>query len=456
MSGTLVREEAEMSVNPKRYGDVVLSQFFAEDVGPEWLTELRARGRATHGRIGVPTPKHEDWKYTPLREVAETSWRKAEPGPAVFESQLPSYDKEAVRVVLVDGRLDRNLGSGERLPAGLRLKSLRDAIEASDPVLESVLGKTGPKKTQTVGREIVPDEHTFGALNDAAFADGLLVHIAAGAEIAPLIEIVHVCCADDSPSLVTPRIAIVAEEGSRCRIVETYVSEGEGDVLVLPVTEVSVRSGAEVEHVRVQDESLDSRHIGLWQTSQAPGSTYTSFNVCFGARLARVDQGVWIGGEATRTRLDGVVVATGCQHMDNHTRLDHAFPNGESFEIYKQIADDEAHIVFNGKIFVHQDAQKTDAKQTNQALLLAPGAVIDSKPQLEIFADDVKCTHGATVGQLEDLPLFYLRSRGMPKDKAEAVLVYAFAAEVLETISIEPVRDALEARLFEKLAVVSR
>lgn len=446
-----------MAPAPKRYGAAPFGHLVAELAGPEWLELLRNQGRAVHDRIGVPTPKHEDWKYTPLREIAETAWVAAEPGPAVFEDSLPEFDQDAIRVVLVNGRMDRNLGTQGSLPPGLRLTSMRDALSTGDAsLLESVLGKTGPKATKTVDREIAPDEHTFAALNDATFEDGLVVHIAEGAKIEPLIEIVHVSCGGESPAITMPRIAIVSEKGSRCKIVETYVTRGKGTTLTVPVTEVVVRSGAELEHVRLQDEGPAARHIANWQTAQEAESTYTSFNVCFGAGLARVDQGIWIGGEGAKTRLDGVVVANGSQHMDNHTRLDHAFPNGESFEIYKQIADDQAHVVFNGKIFVHQDAQKTDAKQTNQALLLAPGAVVDSKPQLEIFADDVKCTHGATVGQLEDLPLFYLRSRGMPHNRAEAVLVYAFAAEVLEEISIEPLRKALEARLFAKLEVASR
>ena len=173
--------------------------------------------------------------------------------------------------------------------------------------------------------------------------------------------------------------------------------------------------------------------------------------MCFGGAIARTDQEIWLGGRHIVTRLDGVVVARGGQLIDNHTRLDHAMPNCNSFEVYKQIVDDEATVVFNGKIFVHQDAQKTDAVQNNAALLLSPKATIDSKPQLEIFADDVKCTHGATVGRIEDTPLFYLRSRGIPIEQATGILVYAFAAEVLELISIPEVRDRLEARLFEKL-----
>jgi Fe-S cluster assembly protein SufD len=260
---------------------------------------------------------------------------------------------------------------------------------------------------------------------------------------------VHVTSGDGS--CVAPRVLIVASEGSSARFVETYVTDGAGTNLVLPVTEVVTEKGANVEHVRVQDESESTFSFALWAISQHDDSEYRSYNVAFGGAIARTDQEFWLGGRHIVTRLDGVVVARGKQHLDNHTRLDHALPDCNSFEVYKQIVDDEATVVFNGKIFVHQDAQKTDAVQNNAALLLSPRATIDSKPQLEIFADDVKCTHGATVGRLEDTPLFYLRSRGIPKASAEGILVYAFAAEVLELITLKPVVDRLEARLFEKL-----
>ena len=290
---------------------------------------------------------------------------------------------------------------------------------------------------------------SFAALNTALFEDGLYIRIAKDVHVEKTIEVVHVTCGDGQ--IVTPRILIVAEEGSRAKIVETYVTDGEGTNLVLPVTEVFAAKYANIEHVRIQDEGSRTFSIALWEIRQEGDSEYRSYNIAFGGALARTDQNFWLGGEHIVTRLDGIVVATGSQLIDNHTRLDHAMPHCNSFEIYKQIVDDEATVVFNGKIFVHQDAQKTDAVQTNQALLLSPKATINSKPQLEIFADDVKCTHGATVGQLEDAPLFYLQSRGIPADQAEGILVYAFAAEVINLITIDEVRARLEARLLEKL-----
>ena len=417
--------------------------------GPAWLQEFRKSSLRTFREHGVPTPRTEDWKYTPLRQFAETEWALADSAP---HQDVSAYDSDSVKVVVVNGKLSSIEGA---MPTGLEVCSIATCVQDGSFEVQELIGQAGPKTTQTFDREITPDVYPFGALNDALFEDGVFIRIGAGAKIGPLIEVVHVSSpvSESSPKISLPRVMVVAEKGSMARMVESYISTPTDSGAVIAVTEVFVRETANLEHVRIQEHGPSSTHIGLWQTCQSKDSTYTAYNVCFGAQLARLDQSIWIEGEGCTTRLDGVVCANDAQHIDNHTRLDHAVPNCNSFEIYKQVIDDQATVVFNGKIFVHQDAQKTDAKQTNQALLLSREATIDSKPQLEIFADDVKCTHGATVGQLEDTPMFYMRSRGMPKDQAEAVLVYAFAAEVLEMISIDPVRISLEKKLYQKLGV---
>ncbi len=243
---------------------------------------------------------------------------------------------------------------------------------------------------------------------------------------------------------------MVLGEGAQARLVESYVGLG-GAAFVSPVTEVVLGRGAILEHTRFQQEDLETVHIATTAAHQAADSTFTHNNVNFGGRIARNDVNVWLDGEHTETSLNAANVGTGEQVIDNHTRIDHAKPNCHSFEVYKTILRDRATGVFNGKIFVYEDGQKTDAKQTNQAILLSPTAAMNTKPQLEIFADDVKCTHGATIGQLREDALFYLRARGVPKAEAESLLVYAFAAEVLEKIQVEAVREALERVLFEKL-----
>ena len=401
--------------------------------GPAWLKDLRNRGKQEHERQGLPTPANEEWKYTPLKDLSQRRFTdKTDFGNPVIPETVPG----SVRVVFVNGAFVPSLSDLSSCGT-CRVISLTQAIAQEDETVRHYLG--------AIARL---EEHTFAALSTALFTDGVLIHIPAHATVEKVIEIVHVTTADGA--IVAPRVVIVAEEASRAKIVETYVGTG-SEALVIPVTEVYVAKDSNIEHVRVQDESEKTTHIGLWQVRQEESSEYRSYNVCFGAALARLDLAIWLGGRHVVSRLDGVVVARGDQLMDNHTRLDHALPDGNSFEIYKQIVDDRATVVFNGRIFVHQDAQKTDAKQTNQALLLSRDATINSKPQLEIFADDVKCTHGATVGSIEDTPLFYMRTRGIPVAEAQAILVYAFAAEVIELITIADVRERLESRLFNKL-----
>lgn len=407
--------------------------------GPSWLREHRRRALAIFREHGVPTPRTEEWKYTPLRSVAETEWQPVEPGPALFDFALPFAVEGSLRAVMVNGQLDRNLSDLPAVP-GLTVCSLASALLDHGDKVEKHFGSVASIQA-----------HPFGALNTALFHDGLFVHVARGAAVEQVLEIVHIACGDGQ--VIAPRILLVLEEGSAIKLTERYVSAGEAASLVIPVTESIVARDANAEHVRVQDESLKSTHIGLWESRVQTGASCIAYNVVYGAALHRLDHNIAMAGEHSTTRLDGVVVADGSQLVDNHTKLDHAVPNCNSFEVYKQIIDDQATIVFNGKIYVHPHAQKTDAKQTNQALLLSPDATINSKPQLEIFADDVKCTHGATVGQLEESPLFYLMSRGMPRAQAQSILVYAFAAEVLELITMEEVKRDLERRLFDKLGV---
>jgi len=264
------------------------------------------------------------------------------------------------------------------------------------------------------------------------------------------LHILHVSRADHGPFAAYPRTLIVLEEGSEAKVLESYVGLG-GRYFTNAVTEISLSRNSHFEHTRFQMESLEAIHIGTVACEQEEDSVLTSNNAMFGAKTARLDANFWVGGEHAETWLNGTYVGMGEQVVDNHTRIDHAVPNCNSFEVYKGILGGKATGVFNGKIFVYEDAQKTDAKQTNQAILLSPTAQVNTKPQLEIFADDVKCTHGATVGQLREDARFYLRSRGIPLAQADAILVYAFAAEVLEKISVPQVRDALEAALNKKL-----
>lgn len=405
-------------------------------------TEADARDReaawARFAAVGVPTHRDEEWKYTSLRALSETEFALDSPAEPTADALAQIVGlTEGPRLVFWNGRFRPELSSGS-LPDGVEFRPLAEgALPADFGQIASLEGKLGST-----------NDERFVWLNRAAFVDGASLAIAAGATVEEPIQVVFLS-GGGSPILSFPRLFVSVGEGAQANIAEFHA--GTGVYAGIGVAEIDVASRGVLEHTRVQDDSPSAFHLATLAVRQEADSNYTNSNVQFGARIGRLDANVWVGGEHAETWLNGAYVGRGAQHLDNHTRIDHAVPNCHSFEVYKGILGDRANGVFNGKIFVYAGAQKTDAKQTNQALLLSPTATVDTKPQLEIFADDVKCTHGATVGQLREDALFYLRSRGIPCAEARNLLVYAFVAEVLERIGIDPLREALEARLFAKL-----
>jgi len=383
--------------------------------------------------LGIPTSKNEEWRYTPLRDWAATPFvssadlrvdAKSLPG-------LPAIAKiNAHRVVFINGELCEELSDTSGITGWAELTE------------------------EPLGADAADTSNPFVALNHA-LGRGWRLRLKRGAAADKPILILNLSYAQGEPLAYHIRLAIDAEENSQAKVVEAYYGLG-GTVFSNAFCSVKVASRANLEHIRIQEECESSFHISTTKIDQAAESVYTSNNVSFGALLGRNDIDVWIGGEHAETALNGAYMAFGEQLIDNHTRIDHAKPNCHSFEVYKGILGDQGTGVFNGKIYVHLDAQKTDAKQSNKALLLSKTATMNSKPQLEIFADDVKCTHGATVGQIEEEQLFYLRSRGLPLAEARSLLVYAFVSEVLDKIGVPEVRDLLEARLFERVMAVFR
>ncbi|MCG9896056.1 MAG: SufD family Fe-S cluster assembly protein, partial [Fimbriimonadaceae bacterium] len=289
--------------------------------GPSWLRELRRRSLAAFREQGLPTPRQEEWKYTPLRAVAETAWASAEPGPATFDFPLPFSVEGSIRIVLVNGQFDRNL-SEIPTDSALQIHSLFSALSDALELVE-----------QQIGSLVATSDFPFAALNSCLFHDGAVIHIRG--EVERVVELIHVSFG--SGQVLAPRVLIVAEPNSKARITETYVSAPDAGNLVIPVTEARIAEGAEIEHVRVQDEATTSHHVGLWEARQQADSTYLAYNVAYGGSLGRLDQNIFIAGERCTTRLDGVAVARGAQLLDNHTKLDHAVPNCNSFEVYKQI-----------------------------------------------------------------------------------------------------------------------
>lgn len=424
----------------------------AELAGIGWpeMHMWRKASLARFQRAGIPTAKDEEWKYLSLRTLSEQSFVDGYPS-CVSLSELVAAGMapcEGPTLGFVNAAASPELTRTEGLPAGVRLLTLRGALVECPELVRPHLGRI----VSLDGKLGSTNDERFVNLNNAFLAEGAFLHVPRGVVVESPIHILFANRADKGPMAVYPRVLVVAEEGSQVKILETHIGN-EGQTVSIGVSEVWVGRNAIVEHTRYQDESADSIHIAVLAAHQEADSTYTSNNVQFGAKIGRVDANIWLNGEHTETWLNGAYVAMGEQVLDNHTRIDHAKPNCHSFEVYKGILGDQGAGVFNGKIFVYKDAQKTDAKQTNQALLLSPTATINTKPQLEIFADDVKCTHGATVGQLREDAMFYLRSRGVPHDQARGILVYAFVAEVLEKISIDSVREGLEALLFRKLGL---
>ncbi len=393
------------------------------------LEPKRSEGRDAFLQAGIPTTRDEAWKYTSLRSLQDATFGENSGIVSVSDvDRLAIPNLESYRIVVVDGRVRPDLS----------------ADFVGFQVLEGVQGR--------VGELIKFDLHPFAALNTATFSNIVRISVGRGQRLDRPVQVIHITTGSSTGwSYAAPRLLIEVEDGAELSLVESYGTVGVGASLTNAVTEVHLGANAGLEHVKVQRESKTATHIANTEVKQKPDSRYNGFNVNYGGGLTRNDANVFLDGSNIRCRMDGVIVLGGDQHCDNHTRLDHAFPHCDSFEVYKHVLRDHSRAVFNGQIYVHQDAQKTDAKQTNQTLLLSEHASIDSKPQLEIYADDVKCTHGATVGNLDDEPLFYMRSRGIPESQAQGLLVYAFAAEVLEKIEMAPVRVALEQLLFEQL-----
>jgi Fe-S cluster assembly protein SufD len=443
-----------MSIMPTidRPGDLVRNHSELEGMlgtyGPSELKRIRAEALSRFAQHGVPTTRDEEFKYVSLKVLEDGGFRGAY-GATVERSELaalPLGSLAASTLTFVNGQYAPELDDRQALPEGVFVGTLQEAFEAMPERVLEHLGKIATLE----GKLGSTNDERFVDLNTAYLGEGAFIFVPKHVEVKDPVHLVFASKADHGPFASHPRVLVVVEEGGRLNLVESYLGL-QGLYFTNAVTELRIARHANVEHTRFQYETSDAVHIGWVHAHQDADSVYTSTNAAFGGRIARADVNVWVDGEHAESWLNGVYVGMKDQVVDNHTRIDHAQPNCNSFEVYKGILGGRATGVFNGKIFVYEDAQKTDAKQTNQVILLTPEATINTKPQLEIFADDVKCTHGATVGQLREDAKFYLRSRGVPKRQAEALLVYAFAAEVLEKVTADPVREELEKVLYDKL-----
>jgi Fe-S cluster assembly protein SufD len=413
--------------------------------GPEWLEPVRRAAATRFAAVGFPTTRDEEWRFTPVAPIAQRIWR-AGPTDAVAlpAEQLAPFifgHPEWSTLVFVDGVYSEALSRVSVLPPGVRAGSLAEVLRGDGDLLRAHLTRHAPVEGSP-----------FTALNTAAFRDGGVLHVPPGHELERPVHFLYVTTAAAEGAGIHPRNLIVVERGARASVIESYVTAAANAIYwVNPVTEVAVAEGAWVEHTRIQRESERAYHVGLTHANQRRDSHYRSFAMAMGGALARHNLHVRLNDENIETLMYGLYITRGDQVVDNHTAIFHDQPNCRSWEVYKGVLDGRSRAVFNGKVFVRPEAQKTDAKQTNRNLLLSDGARVDTKPQLEIFADDVKCTHGATVGRLDDVALFYARSRGVPQEAAERLLTYAFAAEVIEEVALEPVRLELDRLVLERL-----
>jgi Fe-S cluster assembly protein SufD len=414
--------------------------------GPAWLKELRESAIASFRKLGFPTTRNEDWKYTNLDSIVSTIFERSERNPhntkALAADEIcalsftdPTYN----RLVFVNGVCWPELSSLHGLPPGVRVESLADALQGDDDVLRGHLS-----------RYVRYREHAFVALNTAFIDDGALVFVPNGAVVSEPIYLIFVSHGQFHPAVSYPRNLIVLGEGSQARVVESHVGTGGGTYFANAVTEIFGGEGACIEHYLLQREGIAGLHVGTLEAQLSRQCTFSAHTITLSGSLVRNDVHVALNGEGSECNLNGLYLVDGRQHVDNHTEIEHFMPRARSHELYKGILSGSGRGVFNGKIFVHKDAQKSDARQTNKNLLLSEDAVINTKPQLEIYADDVKCSHGSTVGQLDRDALFYLRSRGIGPGEAQSLLSYAFASDIVSRVKIAPMRARLDDYLLTK------
>ena len=416
---------------------------------PGAIADLRRRAFERFSALGMPTKRLERWRFTNVAPIAGTAFTLATPAEkavAKVDAAPHALSGVGARLTFINGRYVAPASDLARLPAGVEVGSLADVLASESGVLRAVVNAH-------LGSEAGIDDEPFTALNTALLHDGAVVHVQANTVVEEPIQLLFVTSPPEggAPVMTHPRVLIVAGENSQVRLVESYGGGGESPYLTNAVTEVVAGAAAVVDHYKLVRESFSGYHIAAMHVRLARAANFSSHAVTLGGAIVRNDAQATLDGEGVECTLNGLYVANGRRLIDNHTTIRHAKPHCSSHELYKGIIDDQARAVFNGKIIVAIDAQKTDAKQTNKALLLSEDAQINTKPELEIFADDVKCTHGATVGQLDDDALFYLRARGLGLEQARSVLIHAFAGDLLNRIAVEPIRAQLDDLLLRQL-----
>ena len=412
--------------------------------GRAWLGQVREAAMNRFANLGWPSTRDEEWRYTNLKPLIETDFSANETSdsiPTPDTLQPFAIGPTSAQLVFVDGCFCPELSQTTKLPTGIYVGNLNQALNDRGDLVRSHFEKS-----------LRDSSDALSALNAALVKGGAFIHIENGIDVPDPIYLMYLSGTSVTPQMTHPRQLIIAESNCRATVVEHYASLRNKVYWNNAVTEARVETGAELTHYLIDRDCDQAFNTSTLCVDQDHNSRFRSHTALFGGRLVRNNVHVNLNGSGCDSLVNGLFVASGSQHMDNHMRVVHAAPNCDSRQFYKGVLDDHARGVFTGRIVVRQDAQKTDAKQTNRNLLLSDNAQINTKPQLEIYADDVKCTHGATTGQLDDEAMFYLRSRGITGTAARALLIYAFAAEGLDRMDEQPLQDYLSRELIQRLA----
>ncbi len=420
------------------------SRFEREASQPTWLLPIRKAGLARFSELGLPTLQHEDWRFTNTAPIAKLPFNPAfEAGASVSAAQLKNSlfaQQPGPRLVFVNGHFAADLSAVKGIPTGVKVGSLAAALKSDAAFLEKHLGKYAASA-----------DNGFSALNQAFFLDGGFVHVPANINITEPIQFVYISTAKQTGTTIHPRNLVIAEANSKVTVLESYLSLGGSGYFTNAVTELFAGDNAHLEFVKFQDEAADAFHMAAFHGEFGRTSQVNVHSFALGAKLSRNNIRTKLAGEGLECVLNGLYLTRGEQLADHHMIVEHAQPHCASHEYFNGILDDKSRGVFHGRILVQPIAQKTDAKQTNKNLLLSDDAGADTKPQLEIYADDVKCTHGATIGQLNKESIFYLRSRGISPQTARRMLIHAFAGEIIERIQHEAAREELDKLVWDRL-----
>ena len=408
-----------------------------------WLKTMRDKARTQFNEYGLPSKKVENWKYTSLWELTQQSFNHQALAVTVSQKECQGIAllEDAYRVVIIDGVFDAELSQLDNLQVGVTIRPFSQSLDTVE---------------QQLGQQVSMDKVGLTALNTLLMKEGVMVHVSAKAMVKKPIELLVIQSGTTDNLATHLRNMIVLERDATATVVEHYVGLTDVSCFTNVVSEVVLADNAELFHYKLQKESKNAIHIATLAAKQAAGSQWHTNNISLGAKLVRNDVHSLSEGEMSHTTMDGLYLLNDAQHIDNHTRIDHLVPNTTSNELYKGVLDDKSHGVFNGKVIVHKDAQKTDSKEYNHNLLLSRDCEIDTKPEMEIYADDVKCGHGSTVGQLDKDQLFFLRARGLDEVSARSLLTHAFAVEVLDRIPNETIRKAMSIVIEQQLPTGGR